>query len=70
MKDANNKSPKNEGDAVSGISFEELREGLCKFPLGGIKEPPERFCGEPTQSGMPYCPKCRLKAYNRVERRK
>ena len=55
-----------ERDAKShGIEFTDLREGRCKFPLGGINDPPERFCGEPTMAGMPYCSSCQLKAYHR-----
>lgn len=44
-----------------GIRFLKLREGLCKFPLGGPCDPPERFCGEPTLVGSPYC-----QAYQRI----
>ncbi len=49
-----------------GIRFMRLREGLCKFPLGGPNDPPERFCGEPTLIGSPYCPKCQRIAYTRA----
>ncbi len=49
-----------------GIRFIALREGLCKFPLGGPYDPPERFCGEPTLVGSPYCPKCQRVAYTRA----
>lgn len=52
-----------------GVRFVKLREGLCKFPLGGLHDPPERFCGEPTQIGSPYCPACRRIAYVRTARR-
>ena len=53
-----------------GIDFSELREGRCKFPLGSINDPPERFCGEPTEIGKAYCPKCQSKAFSRIERRR
>ncbi len=46
-----------------GIRFMKLREGLCKFPLGGPYDPPERFCGEPAPVGSPYCPACQRIAY-------
>ncbi len=52
-----------------GVRFMKLREGLCKFPLGGPYDPPERFCGEATQIGLPYCPKCQRIAYVRTARR-
>ncbi len=51
-----------------GIPFRKLREGLCKFPLGSLYDPPERFCGEPTAAGSPYCPACRRVAYTRIMR--
>jgi len=49
--------------ALPGIPFWELRQGVCKFPLGCFSDPPERFCGEPAAIGSPYCPQCRRKAY-------
>ena len=53
-----------------GITFAELREGRCKFPLGTINDPPEWFCGEPVPIGAVYCERCQAKAYNRFERRR
>ena len=70
MTDSDKKSPKTRENAAVGIGFEDLREGRCKFPLGGIAEPPERFCGEPTQPGFPYCLICQQQAYSRPERRR
>ncbi len=52
-----------------GISFIDLREGRCKFPLGSINEPPTRFCGAPTAIGEPYCPACGRIAYVPSSRR-
>ncbi len=49
----------------SGIPFGKLRNGMCKFPLGRLYDPPERFCGEPTPVGAPYCEECRGRAYVR-----
>lgn len=46
-----------------GITFEELREGRCKLPLGRLSDPPERFCGEPAAISSPYCPACRRIVY-------
>ncbi len=63
--------PKGQQTAESaGVDFSELREGRCKFPLGSINDPPERFCGEPTEIGKPYCQKCQSKAFSRLERRR
>ncbi len=36
-----------------GIGFLELRNGLCKWPLGGPTDPPERFCGVPARLARP-----------------
>ena len=55
---------------LDGIDFYELREGRCKFPLGMINDPPERFCGAPADIGAPYCLHCQSKAYSRVDRRR
>jgi hypothetical protein len=59
-----------EGAPEAGIGFTELREGRCKFPLGSFEAPPTRFCGDATPIGVPYCPKCQRKAYNRADRRR
>lgn len=48
---------------LEGIPFAELREGRCKFPLGGHGEPAERFCGKPSIPGASYCPECQKKVY-------
>lgn len=56
--------------ARRGITFGDLREGRCKYPLGAIEEPPEWFCGEPAPIGKAYCEKCQAKAYTRLERRR
>jgi hypothetical protein len=53
-----------------GISFSELREGRCKFPLGTINDPPEWFCGEPAPIGNVYCERCQAIAYNRLAGRR
>jgi hypothetical protein len=53
-----------------GITFAELREGRCKFPLGAINDPPEWFCGEPAPIGKVYCERCQAIAYNRHYKRR
>lgn len=47
-----------------------LREGMCKFPLGGFNEPVDRFCGATTEIGTPYCGDCRKRVYTRPDRRR
>lgn len=48
-----------------GITIWELRDGLCKWPVGGLLEPPELFCGAPTTPGSPWCPIHRTIAFTR-----
>ena len=57
-----------EAKALAGVSFTELREGRCKFPLGAIDEPAKRFCGDPAPIGSPYCPQCQKITYRRASR--
>ncbi len=57
---------KNCHEPPRGIPFKKFRDGLCKFPLGGSYDQPERFCGESTPVGSPYCPACRRTAYTRT----
>ncbi len=59
---------KNCHEPPRGIPFKKLRDGLCKFPRGGLYDPPERFCGEPTGAASSYCPECRRIAYTRIGR--
>ncbi len=58
-----------DGEQQPGVRFLELREGLCKRPLGGPTDPPTRFCGAPTQPGAPYCPECQKIVYAAMARR-
>lgn len=51
------------------ISFADLKTGQCHFPIGGINDPPVKFCGAPTVIGAIYCKDCMRIAYRRVERR-
>lgn len=60
---------KSKGDAA-GVDFDGLRPGMCKFPLGDIDDPPERFCGAVALDGSPYCQSRAKKAYNKLERRR
>jgi len=40
-------------DNPTDVDFDNLRAAMCKVPLGGIDDAPERFCGEPTIEGEP-----------------
>jgi hypothetical protein len=62
-------APESKGERRNGISFSALREGRCKFPLGNIDDPPERFCGATTPVGSPYCEHCRQLAFVPTARR-
>ncbi|MBL8639743.1 MAG: gcrA cell cycle regulator family protein [Alphaproteobacteria bacterium] len=41
--------------AGEGIQLVELKEGLCRWPIGDPKEAGFKFCGAKAQSGMIYC---------------
>ena len=51
------------------ISFADLKTGQCHFPIGGINDPPIKFCGAVTVIGAIYCKDCMRIAYRRVEKR-
>jgi hypothetical protein len=46
-----------------GVAFMQLEPGMCRFPLGRLADPPERFCGEPAPAGSSYCCAHRAVAY-------
>lgn len=43
-----------------GVEFVELRDGMCKFPVGELKENTLRFCGAPADAvnSRTYCKFC------------
>ena len=41
----------------------QLRSGQCRFPVGGLKEPAQFFCGQPALAPRPYCRECCERAY-------
>jgi len=49
------------------ISFQDLKEGQCKFPYGSPKHEPFGYCGKPVSLGKTYCAGCEAKT--RVRRR-
>lgn len=39
-----------------GLTIYQLRDGVCKWPLGpALERPPFFYCGEPAEIGCPYC---------------
>ncbi len=55
---------RHEAPTKRGVAFLDLRAGQCRFPLGGFRDPPERFCGDRVaEPGKPYCPACMRRAY-------
>jgi hypothetical protein len=53
-------------DLNDTLTIYQLREGDCKWPLGGVEDkPPYAFCGHPAPIGTPYCLKHAKKAYSK-----
>jgi hypothetical protein len=44
----------------------DLRMNSCRWPLGGILEHVEFFCGEPCTAGSPYCKEHSKRAFARL----
>lgn len=40
---------------VKGIKMVDLKERMCRFPLGDPKDPDFKFCGCTSAPGLPYC---------------
>ncbi len=38
-----------------GLTIMELREGMCRWPLGDPTRPEFRYCGAHALAGLPYC---------------
>jgi GcrA cell cycle regulator len=38
-----------------GVSMVELKERMCRWPIGDPKEDGFKFCGGPSEEGLPYC---------------
>jgi hypothetical protein len=47
----------------------QLRSGQCRFPVGGLKEPAQFFCGKPALAPRPYCRECCQRAYVPAKKR-
>ena len=48
----------------------ELREAMCRWPLGDPTTPEFRFCGAHAATGLPYCPHHAQIAYQPAAERK
>jgi GcrA cell cycle regulator len=40
---------------LEGVTIMELREGVCRWPLGDPTSPDFRYCGARAVEGLPYC---------------
>jgi GcrA cell cycle regulator len=48
----------------------ELRESMCRWPMGDPTKPEFRFCGARSATGLPYCAHHARVAYQPVADRK
>lgn len=39
----------------AGVQLVELKESMCRWPIGDPKEDGFKFCGGPSEEGLPYC---------------
>ena len=53
-----------------GVTIMELREAMCRFPLGDPSTPEFRFCGARADTGVPYCAHHAQVAYQPTAERK
>jgi GcrA cell cycle regulator len=53
-----------------GVTIMELREAMCRWPLGDPTTPEFRFCGAHAATGLPYCPHHAQIAYQPATERK
>lgn len=58
-------SSKEDTKHEKGITIWELKDNLCKWPMGGLLDPPEFFCGAPISPGCPWCSAHRIVAFTR-----
>ena len=52
------------------VTIMELRESMCRWPLGDPTSPEFRFCGSRAITGLPYCPHHAQVAYQPVTDRR
>ena len=53
-----------------GLTIMELREGMCRWPLGDPTTPAFRYCGAQGIAGLPYCSHHAQIAYQPTTERK
>jgi len=53
-----------------GVTIMELREAMCRWPLGDPSTPDFRYCGVQAAPGLPYCPHHAQIAYQPAAERK
>ena len=53
-----------------GLTIMELREGMCRWPLGDPTTPTFRYCGAQGGAGLPYCSHHAQIAYQPTAERK
>jgi GcrA cell cycle regulator len=61
---ANNDTP----IKVMGVSMAELKDKMCRWPIGDPKEPKFHFCGCGSVAGLPYCGEHAKMAYQAASR--
>ncbi|HEX2136037.1 MAG TPA: GcrA family cell cycle regulator [Microvirga sp.] len=54
-----------ETERKAGVRLWDLLGNSCHWPLGGLSERVEFFCGEPTKPGRPYCAEHQRRAFVR-----
>ena len=52
------------------VTIVDLKESMCKWPLGDPTSPDFRYCGSPAYSGSPYCRHHGKLAYQPVQDRR
>lgn len=53
---------------IVGVQLSELKEKMCRWPIGDPKEPDFRFCGCQAIAGLPYCGEHAKVAYQAATR--
>lgn len=55
---------------AGGASLLDLKERMCKWPIGDPKSSNFRFCGQKSSDGLPYCEHHAMQAYHAPSRRR
>jgi GcrA cell cycle regulator len=53
---------------VLGVSMAELKDRMCRWPIGDPREDNFHFCGLESVTGLPYCPEHSRIAYQAATR--